>query len=68
MENNKAAIVETLTASFSALSAPKIKGQGSGKYTPDPVEIAAMARRIAAKTRQDPTRLASQTINDLLGY
>lgn len=65
MENNKtskADLLSVLSASFAALKDERAKG----KYTPDPEELAAMARRIAAKTHADPTRLASETLDDLL--
>lgn len=65
MENkqeNKGELLASLSASFADLKAENCKRA----YTPDPEKIAAMARRIALKAKEDPTRLASQTIEDLL--
>ena len=65
MENkqeNKGELLASISVSFADLKAENSKGA----YTPDPEKIASMARRIALKAKQDPTRLASQTIEDLL--
>ena len=45
----------------------KARRQGSGKYTPDPEKIAAMAVRIEAAAKLDPTRTSGPTVEEWTG-
>lgn len=59
---SKADLLDTLRCGFDLL---KIDGC-KGAYKPDPARLAAMARRIELKTTEDPTRLAGETLEDLI--
>ncbi len=72
MSESKKSTATEATAALSALSIKHSGGRGnrnqnSGQYVPDPEKIAAMAKRIADKAIEDPTRLVGESIEEMLG-